>query len=101
MVREVFDSPEFICGSFTKKAQGNKRYITFEYDSKLDEQIIENIEEVINSQKLCTNCVHSKEEGSLGGYMTLVCDVDNSCLEYCDHPHHDCDGSNCRHYERK
>ncbi len=48
----------------------------------------------------CNQCKHCKEEGCLGHYITLVCDI-YGYLEAFNNPHHDLDADKCDKFEER
>lgn len=93
MVRMVRDT-------FVEKHE-SLREVTFRYDSNNadDMWILKDIFKLLNTQKLCTNCVNYKEDGYFCGYNSHSCKIHGN-IEAFDHPHHDGDGSKCDDYKR-
>lgn len=84
------------------KAHESLRERTFRYDTNNDNdiQILRYIDQLLNTQKLCQNCVNYKEDGYFCGYNSHSCEIHGN-IEAFNHPHHDGDGSKCDDYERK
>lgn len=78
------------------------RTCEYEYDSSNpnDVKIAKTIEELINSQPTCENCIYSYRDGGYGSWSALACKI-HGCLEWIHHEHFDLDGSKCPAYKRK
>lgn len=83
------------------KTNESLREVTFRYDTNNDDdmRILEGISELLNTQKLCCNCVNYKSDGYFCGYNSHSCKIHGN-IEAFNHPHHDGDGSKCNDYER-
>lgn len=91
---------EMVRDTFVEKREG-LREMTFRYDRDNDDdmQILQNIMELLNTQKLCTNCINHQRGGYFCGYNSHSCKIHGN-IEAFNHPHHDGDGSKCDDYER-
>lgn len=92
---------EMIRDTFVEKRDG-LREVTFRYDSENNDdlKILENIMELLNTQKLCTNCVNYQNDGYFCGYCSHSCKIHGN-IEAFNHPHHDGDGSKCDEYIKR
>ena len=98
MVQIICDSFEFQSDSVIYQDIG-KRYITLKYDKTTDKNIIKQIEDILDTQPLCHNCVNYQSDGYFCGYESHSCKLHGN-IEWVDHPHHDGDGSKCSDYKR-
>ena len=80
---------------------GSLRECTFRYDSDNEEdmRILRNIMKLLETQKLCSNCINYREDGYMCGYNSHSCKIHGN-IEAFNHPHHDGDGSKCDDYRR-
>lgn len=99
MVRIICDSYEFQMDEIRCK-EPNHRYITIEFDTTTDQDIISQIENVLNQQPKCENCINYQSDGYFCGYKSHSCKLHGN-IEFCSHPHHDGDGSKCKDYRRQ
>lgn len=97
MVREICDSYEFN----GHHGEINQRYVTFAYNTnnEQDMKYIQEINNILNRQNLCNNCVNYYMDGYFCGYSPASCKV-YGCLEIPSNPHYDGDGSKCEYYKR-
>lgn len=77
------------------------REITFRYDrdNEDDMQILHSIMVLLNTQKLCSNCINYRVDGYFCGYNAHRCEIHGNIEAY-NHPHYDGDGSKCVDYRR-
>lgn len=101
MVNMVADTFEFIIDDTTSIKRPGKRYMVFEYDPNTEMDIIHKIQDIVDTQPMCTNCVHlNKPTGCFCGFEATLCEIHDNIYSV-DNPHHDCDGSKCENYKRK
>ena len=98
MVHIICDSFEFKSGLVVYQKTG-KRYITLEYDKTTDKDIIKQIEDILDTQPRCNNCVNYQSDGYFCGYESHSCKIHGN-IEWVNHPRHDGDGDKCNDYKR-
>ena len=85
------------------KLSSTELTLRYNPDLKADADIIQKIHQLINSQKLCSNCKHYQIEGLFISYNAHTCTKQTGNLrnlDWKDHPNHNGDGSKCQFYEK-
>jgi hypothetical protein len=97
MVKEIMD-----CPSKNKRKKDTHREITleFEYNNENDVALMKKIEQLLNEQPRCNNCINFYHGATFCGYSACECKI-YGILEIPSNPHYDGDGSKCKDYSRK